>query len=291
MNAAAENAGRGFSVFPLKVGEKTPATPGHKAADCNGRDPWCRNGHQGWEPRATTDPGRIQRGWATIPYNVGVACGPSRLVVIDLDIPKPDKPIPDEWKLPGINDGKDIFVWICEAAGMDFPFDTYIVQTPTGGWHLYFQAPEGSDYHNTTDGIAPMIDTRANGGYVVGAGSVTAAGAYEVLYDNPVQPLPNWIARLLTPPEIVERPRGFVTPVGDATKRLQGLVRTVEAGKPRQRTNTLVWAAFILRDMIASGEATADDGELLVQAAVYAGIDGGEPYARGQVRSVLGRAA
>ena len=41
--------------------------------------------------------------------------------------------------------------------------------------------------------------------------------------------------------------------------------------------------------MIAAHEATAADGELLVQAAVKAGIDGGERYARQQVKSVLGK--
>lgn len=290
--SAAALAERGFAVFPLKVGSKYPATPDHREEDCTRNDSRCRNGHQGWEPRATTDPGRIQRGWASTPYNVGVACGPSRLVVVDLDMPKPEegKDLPDDWKLPGVEDGKDVFAWICQAAGMDWPH-TFTVATPSGGWHLYFAAPENLELRNSADKLGPMIDTRANGGYVVGAGSVTAAGAYEVLYDDPVEPLPNWIARLLAPPEVVERPRGFVTPVGDATKRLEGLVRTVEGGQPRQRTNTLVWAAFILRDMIRDREATEADGELLVQGAVYAGIVGGERYARGQVRSVLGRAA
>lgn len=286
--AAVAAAERGWAVFPLKPGEKFPATPKHKEADCNRTDPWCRNGHQGWEPRATTDPERIRRGWASMPYNVGVACGPSRLVVVDLDIPKPGKPLPDQWRqMPGIHDGKDVFVQICEWAGMDWPV-TYTVATPSGGWHLYFTAPDGSDFRNSESLIGPKIDTRANGGYVVGPGSVTSAGEYEVLYDEPVQPLPRWIARLLTPPEPEPKSqRETLTASGPG--RLQGLVRAVEAGQPNRRTKVLVWATFKLAEMIREGKAGEPDGELLVQAAVNAGIEGGEHYARGQVRSVLAK--
>jgi hypothetical protein len=286
-DAAVAAAARGFAVFPLKVGEKTPAVPGHKAQQCTGRDPWCRDGHQGWEPRATTALGRIRRGWASAPYNVGAACGPSRLVVVDLDLPKPDegKELPEDWHLPGISDGKDVFAQVCEWAGMDWP-QTYTVAMPSGGWHLYFTAPEGSDFRNTADAIGPMIDTRANGGYVVAAGSVTAAGAYGVLHDEPVQPLPRWIARLLTPsePERSPRPDGLNA---SPDKRIAGLVRTVEASQPRKRTGVLVWAAYRLGEMIGAGEAAGSDGELLVQGAVKAGIVGGESYARQQVESVL----
>ena len=71
---------------------------------------------------------------------------------------------------------------------------------------------------------------------------------------------------------------------------LAGLVETVAAGEPGDRTGRLVWAAHRLRDEIAAGRARLDDGELLVRAAVEAGINGGERYARSQVKHVLGGA-
>src|SRR5689334_691783 len=80
IQAALNAAGRGWHVFPLRPYSKRPAFPDHDERHCTRRDPRCRNGHTGWEPRATTDPARIGSGWAIMPYNIGIACGPSRLV-------------------------------------------------------------------------------------------------------------------------------------------------------------------------------------------------------------------
>jgi len=294
VTAAARAAERGFHVFPCKVNDKTPAVPGHKEADCDGSDPRCRGAHTGWELRATTDPERIARGWAKAPYNIGVACGPSGLVVVDLDVPKPGKPMPEEWAdIPGIVDGKDVFAYLCEHAGLTGWPSTYTVVTPTGGMHLYYRAPEAGHFRNTAGFLGPMIDTRAEGGYVVGAGSVIDGREYEITNDGDVEPLPAWLAQALAPaqypPDKGRRSATFDLPSGPG--RLAALERTVAAGQPGERTSVLVWAAFRLRDMIADGTATELDGDRLVSAAVAAGINGGEHYARGQVRSVLGRAS
>lgn len=263
--AAIAAAERGYAVFPLVPGRKEPAV-------------------KDWPNRACSDPQRVARHWPG-QSGLGIACGPSGLVVLDLDA---HGDLPEDWRLPGVNDGKDVFAWICEAAGMDWP-QTYTVATPSGGWHLYFTAPENSTIRNSASMIGPQVDVRADGGYVVGAGTVTSAGTYDVLYDEPVEPLPPWITRLLSPPppEKADRPAFS----GDVSKRLTGIVRVVETAPAGRRTSKLVWAAFQLKDMIGAGEASEPDGELLIQAAVYAGIDGGERYARGQVTSVLRRAS
>lgn len=272
MTAAAALAERGFSVFPLVPRQKRPAKPDHQARKCSGTDPRCRSGHTGWEPRATTDPGRIRRGWERTPYNVGVACGPSRLVVVDLDVPKPEdgKDIPQDWKdLGGIETGADVFAWICDAAGMDWPV-TFTVATPSGGWHLYFQAPDDDEFHNSASLIGPLIDTRARGGYVVGAGSITAAGEYTVLHDDPIVPLPRWIGRLLTPPEPEGNPRGSASFTASPDKRIAGLVRTVESARVGTRNDILFWAACTLAEF-----NVAELGQL-ADAAARAGLDAGE---------------
>ena len=144
LDAALTCAARGWHVFPVRPrAKKPPAFPGHKADDCTGTDPRCRAGHTGWEPRATTDPGRIGRAWAATPYNIGLACGPSGLIVVDLDTPKPGQVPPPEWAEPGITDGADVLAALCERHGQPLPFETFMVRTGRGGLHLYFTAPPG----------------------------------------------------------------------------------------------------------------------------------------------------
>ncbi|MGA5893924.1 AAA family ATPase [Streptomyces venetus] len=52
----------------------------------------CADGHRTPEERATTDPELIHAAWAHRPYNVGIAIGPAGLLVVDLDVPKPEEP-------------------------------------------------------------------------------------------------------------------------------------------------------------------------------------------------------
>ena len=45
-----------------------------------------------WQDLATADPDRVPAWWARTAYSIGVACGPSGLVVIDLDTPPTGRP-------------------------------------------------------------------------------------------------------------------------------------------------------------------------------------------------------
>ena len=208
LDSARRCADRGWHVFPLRPGGKRPAFPDHKAEDCTGTDLRCHSRHQGWEPRATTDPGRIGRAWARTPFNVGIATGPSGLLVIDLDKPKPGEVPPPEWALPGITDGADVLATLCERHGQPWPGETFTVRTRRGGLHLYFTAPPGVRLGNTSGrserGLGWLIDTRGHGGYVVAPGSFVdlpdGTGRYEVIYDRTPAPLPDWLTVLLTAP-------------------------------------------------------------------------------------------
>jgi hypothetical protein len=169
LTAALDYAARGWHVIPLRRNDKRPAFPNHPADRCTGADPRCRAGHAGWEPRATTDPDRIRRAWTQRPYGIGIACGPSRLVVLDLDVPKPGAAGPStEWARRGINDGADVFAALAEAAGQPYPAQTYAVHTGRGGTHLYYRHPDtGPGLRNTAGTLGWLIDTRSGGGYVV----------------------------------------------------------------------------------------------------------------------------
>src|ERR1039458_3552312 len=67
----------------------------------------------------------------------GVAAKPSGLVILDVDIWKPDYELPPEWRSEtGISDGADVLAVLAERAGQDWP-TTFTVRTPSGGQHLY----------------------------------------------------------------------------------------------------------------------------------------------------------
>ncbi|MEU9520152.1 bifunctional DNA primase/polymerase [Streptomyces sp. NPDC048224] len=188
MRAALDAAQRGWHVFPLRPGTKRPALHGEQR--CPGTGP-CAGGHLKWEQRATTDPDRIRATWSTAPFNVGIATGPSALVVVDLDVPK-DKSNGDA------PCGATTFKALCERTGHTVP-TTYRTRTASGGQHLYFTAPPGVRLTNTARTVAASVDTRAWGGYVVAAGSTTPTGPYEALCGPETAPVPGWLLSILRP--------------------------------------------------------------------------------------------
>ena len=225
MSAALRAAERGWHVFPIRPGrKKPPALHGDTKERPCPRTGMCRDGHQGWEQRATTDPDRIRRAWATGPFNVGIATGPSGLVVVDLDVPKsPDDLPPQRWQIEGIGDGHDVFTAVCQQHGQDVPWDTYSARSARGGTHLYFAAPPDVRLTLTEgdiNGLGWKVDTRAHGGYIVAAGSITGDGAYAVTDDRDPEVLPLWLATLLTP-----KPRQAKPIVRIETQRLPSYVR------------------------------------------------------------------
>jgi Bifunctional DNA primase/polymerase, N-terminal len=200
-----------------------------------------------------------------------------------------------------------VLAQLCEWAEQPWPV-TRTKRTPRDGWHLEFLAPGGKKIRNSSGRIGPLIDVRGTGGYVLVAGSVLdgraypgdpaaarivkGGKAYEIDVDIDPVPLPDWLAALASPPPPpIPVARGSCPrpPRGAAGARLRGLVDLVREAQPGDRTGPLVWAAHRVREMAAAGDADPDAaGDLLIQAAVAAGIRGGERYARQQVRHVLG---
>jgi hypothetical protein len=265
MRTALAHAGRGWRVFPLRPGDKRPAI----------RD---------WEARATTDPARIRREWAREPFGIGIACGPSGLVVVDLDTPKPDTVRPPEWDRPGIQDGMDVLTALAERHGAEVPHDTYSVQTASsGGEHLYFAAPPHSRIRNSAGRLGWLIDLRAAGGYVVAAGSVVRGRRYRAA-DAPVAPLPAWIARLVEEP--VPQQGNFVSLLDVVGRRsayvaaaLRGELDNVLAAQPGNRNHALNAAAFALGQLVGGGllpEALATAA--LAEASAAIGLPAAEAH-------------
>lgn len=259
LDAALDAAGRGWHVFPLRPADKRPAL--HGEAVCPGIGD-CAGGHRKWEDRATIDPDRIRRAWSDRPFNVGIATGPSGLVVVDLDMPK-------QKGSTGTPCGVTTFKALCERAGQPVPA-TYRTRTASGGHHLYFTAPPGARMTNTAGRLGALIDTRAHGGYVVAAGSFTSTGPYTLTDPTPPVPLPEWLYTLLVPRRPSRAPAvGAVLSRASryAAAALRAETATVRSAPEGERDCTLLSAARALGRFIAWGDLPRSVVEEALQEA------------------------
>jgi hypothetical protein len=253
-------------VFPLWPHSKVPCL--HGLHCCEGTDV-CADGHRGWEQRATIDPYLIRRWWGAIPTgNVGIACGPSNLYVVDLDAGHGEDP-PSEWT--GARHGRDVLAGLAERAGQPYPASTYTVRTPGPGTHLYYSVGEDSALRNTVARAGWRIDSRGRGGFIVAAGSVRRGGAYTVAHRAPIAPLPQWMVPLFTSswPQPEPTTFGDVRPLSDARRQryLDTVATTVATAAPKTAHNTLVSAAYTLGRLVGGGEFTDDEARAALHIA------------------------
>jgi hypothetical protein len=268
LTAALVAVRRGWPVFPLRRYSKTPALTG-------------------WAHRASTDVDQVRTWWTDQPdSNVGIACGPAELVVLDLDNAHGHAP-PARWARRGVTHGREVFAVLAADAGQPVP-DTFTVATPAGGLHLYFAAPAGLELRNTVGRLGWRIDTRAAGGYVVGPGSALHVAGhirrYRILREAPVAALPDWIATALTAASIPRVLAGHLSASLPPAARVSPYVLAAVTGEtqavahavPGTRNHTLFRAAANLGELLGAGvldEPTARDA-LLTAAQIHCGIDG-----------------
>jgi hypothetical protein len=205
----------GWHILPLSPGSKRPlgncprcqprhGMPAHPAHSC----PCLPDG--GWchgVRAATIDLDTITAWWRREPRAVpGVAAGPSGLVLIDIDAHGgPHPPQPATGLLPGIDlaaepiergtwddpdrfrDGRDSLALLARLRGGPHPWPAdpehrpVTVATPSGGAHLWYQAPAAglrqalSDPHGRY-GLAWQVDIKAGWSYGIAPGTATTAG-------------------------------------------------------------------------------------------------------------------
>lgn len=167
LSAALVYARRGVPVFPLAAGDKIP-----------------RRGSRGFYD-ATTDPGKIREWWGHSPEsNIGIPTGEaSGILALDVD---------------GDRDGFGSLEAL-EAAHGKLPA-TATVRTGGGGIHYLYRYPVGEKIKNSADQLAPGLDIRGSGGYIVAPPSRTT-GPYETLERHALADPPAWLLESLRDPE------------------------------------------------------------------------------------------
>ena len=231
-------AARGWHVFPITPRAKKPPVITR------------------WETRASTDPDQITHWWRHIPYAIGIATGPSGLVVVDLDTAKPGQIAPERWAALGIGSGAGVLRALAHQQDTTVT-PTYAVSTPSGGWHLYYTAPPGAQLRNTHDVIGWKIDTRAHGGYVVAPGNPVPPSGYELIDDRDPVELPDWLHQALTPkppaPVSASAVAAAANTSGYVTAAVQGESQRVRIAPPGQHNAVLCRAAYALGQLVGAG--------------------------------------
>ena len=158
-------AARDLRVFPCQPRSKLPATP-HGCKD------------------ASIDLEKIRQWWREIPdANIGIATGTaSGIFVVDID------GLDAEAELRRL-----------EAEHGELPATVEVV-TPRPGRHLYFRMPE-APLRNSASKIAPGVDVRATGGFVICPPSIHPSGrayAWSVDSANAFAAAPEWLLAKIT---------------------------------------------------------------------------------------------
>lgn len=248
-DAACHYCELGLFVLPLRPRLKLPATE-HGLHD------------------ATNDCDQVAAWWSLAPRsNIGVACGPSGLLVIDVDG----------------ETGQASWANLAARNGGHEP--TRVAETPNDGLHIHFQTRDPRA-RSTTGRLAPHVDTRAVGGFVVVPPSVGANGRRYAWRDpfQPIAPAPEWLLDRLRPASsrlaVVGEHRALppgAQGTGYGKVALRGLEDDLLKAVVGVRNETLRRVACRAGRLAAAGELDGDHARnVLADAAAQAGLDGRE---------------
>ena len=228
---------------------------------------------------AATDPEAIRRLFAAPgAAMISVPTGRGTFIAVDLDVKREPSGL----------------LWL-EQNRHRLP-RTRTIRTGSGGMHLYFHHPAGDlELRNTNSKLAPNVDTRGVGGYVVAPPSP----GYTVADDAPIAAMPDWLVAAWTyrppqPPPAPPRPRqhdsAAGTPYGLAA--LDAECTAVMQAPFGQQETTLNAAALKIGALVAGNELSAGYARSALLAAGQAmpNESGREPWTHADVEAKVTRA-
>jgi len=197
-----------------------------------------------WESKASNDSNQILM-WSTVfpDCNWGIACGPSKLIVLDSDTKN------------GINGPEEIL-----KSGKEIP-PTLTVKTPSGGLHRYYKG-EGGNRARFVQGN----DIRSKGGYVVAPYSSIGNNFYEISRDLAVSPSPVWLQEISKDPrekkEFRDTPMCELDLPENVARGIEYLKNNAPHAEIGSRDTTCFRVACVLRDLgigVMTGEKLLEE--------------------------------
>lgn len=168
----------GLRVFPIWWPEGERCSCRKRGCDRPAKHPIWHLAPNGFK-NATTDLDVVDSWWRREPEaSIGIAAG-GGLFVLDVDV----------------RSGGDDSLAELQAKRGELP-DTPLVLTGGGGWHFYFAVPPGLAWHAK---IAPGVEIKADGGYLVAPPSMHASGRRYIwdlghrIDEEPLAELPLWL--------------------------------------------------------------------------------------------------
>jgi Bifunctional DNA primase/polymerase, N-terminal len=322
LHLALDLAAAGWHVLPLSRSTKRPlpncatcrptpdGTVPHPPDQCPciALHQWCHGVRA-----ATTTPARIEHWWNLVDHAaVGIATGPSGLILIDIDHHSDTPPADLATKLlPGIDlrtepidatvwrdparfhTGRDTLHLLTRLRGGDHPWPNdpghqpVTSDTPSGGRHLWYRAPAGTQLRQAIGALAWQVDIKAGWSYGLAPGTPTKNGHYHHHSGDPTNPgtPPDWLTRELqrvasihtaptttTPPRPPQRPHGSTGPAAYLTTVLTRGANELAAMSDGRQT-TLAKLAYKAGGYLAwSGLTETDVLDHLTTAGTTSGL-------------------
>lgn len=189
---------------------------------------------------ASADPAIIRRMFANpAAVMIGMPTGAiTGWIIVDVDV----------------KDGAQGAAWL--DANSHRMVQTRTIRTGSGGLHLYFRWP-GQPVKNSASKIAPGIDVRGDGGYVI----VPPSPGYAIADNAPVADLPDWLLPAILPPAAPEpapapvpAPRPVIEATGYRHAALESACWEIANAPDGVKHDTLNREAYSIGGLVLNGE-------------------------------------